>query len=61
MIFWAKTKRGRQMPVNAEPDENGNLVVDGPIIRQAIEGDHGQPLYKSHFATCSAADAFRKK
>ena len=65
-IVWAVTERGKSMPVNRDPVENGNLVLeeqDGrpPIARKPDELlDRDLPRYVSHFATCPNAEEFRR-
>jgi hypothetical protein len=46
-LLWHVGKSGKQNPLNAEPDPNGRIFVDG--VR-----------YTSHFATCPQAGRFRK-
>lgn len=59
-ILWALTDNGKRMPVNAEPVENGNLLLvadeDGPRAIYATQGTH-----VSHFATCPYAENWRKR
>jgi hypothetical protein len=66
-IYWAKTKDGTTMPVDAEPAEDGNLVLSmrpwGSVEVRPWVPEMG-PAFKrrrSHFATCRDADAWRKK
>ena len=67
-IRWAETTNGRRMPVNAEPDPDGNVVLlyPSPGAALAMIVDPGQttlddaPRYLSHFATCPNADQHRK-
>lgn len=47
-IIWLKTKKGKNMPVDAETVVEGDKIFDN--------GCH-----RSHFDTCPAADLFRKK
>lgn len=66
-IVWAETVNGKSMPVNAEPVDNGNLVLtpamdprDPPQVRTLGRDEHApMPRYTSHFATCPQAIAFR--
>jgi hypothetical protein len=53
--------------VNAEPDPNGNIILEhgtGRVLTgEALEAAKkaAVPLYLSHFATCPAAQHFRGK
>lgn len=62
-ILWAKTQKGKLMPIDAEPVEGGNLSFDddGRVVvhGQAVLG--GDPLYQSHFVSCVNADEHRRK
>ncbi len=74
-IVFAETNRlhlGKPvvMPVDAEPDRNGNVFLSvkggkyyaGVIKKNQAAGmrDAGQELHRPHFATCPQADRFRK-
>ncbi|MEM6988893.1 MAG: hypothetical protein AAF721_00305 [Myxococcota bacterium] len=71
-ITWAITDKGRSIPIDAKPVENGNLVLvreDGPaemrgqkLLRARAPGlfDAGAPRYVSHFATCPNSKEHRK-
>lgn len=48
LIVWLKTKAGRNMPVN----------YDGTVIALDTHYVHGR--HTSHFATCPAAEKFRR-
>lgn len=57
-LEWAKTLRGRSIPVDPETVESGNLrVVDGI----AYFGSPGSGDRVSHFATCPNADQHRRR
>lgn len=57
-IIWATTTRGKSVPIDAEPSEDGNLtVIDGVVHFSKLAG---QKHYKSHFATCGDRDAWRR-
>jgi hypothetical protein len=74
-IFWALTPNGRRIPLDAEPVDGGNIVLDDPAAEAPTDprtarvvgkeaqpnlfGDDG-PRYTSHFATCPDADSHRK-
>lgn len=70
-IIWASTTAtGRPMPVDAEPHEDGTVLLhprDGrgplaevvPVGSQTLLGDV-EPLRQSHFSTCPQADEHRR-
>lgn len=63
-IVWAITERGRRMPVDVAPSEDGTveLFLEGTeihcrVIRQQALTD--VDLRASHFQTCAEASSFR--
>lgn len=65
-ILWLDTPAGAIMPLDAETDGSGNVViVDGKAVvlkgtlfdEKPVEGAR----FKSHFATCPQSDKWRKK
>lgn len=74
-IAFIKTISGKCIPVDPEPirfmpedDYNRFVMMDGTVKRgKEYEGDdldaerYMMEGYRSHFATCPAADQFRKK
>lgn len=71
-IIWIKMKSGKSMPCNAEPvtyweDAKGDETVitpNGETIRCRLQGDPQEATgmgYISHFATCPAANTFRRR
>jgi hypothetical protein len=57
-IIWAKTPRGKRMPLDASPSPEGTLCLVADLISflksvhlEMLRGD-GTPLYTSHFQTC---------
>jgi len=68
LMFWAATPAGGRMPVNAEPDPAGKLVMnlhpDGLHVEswRADEPKHAAPRrrWTSHFATCAQAAEHRR-
>jgi hypothetical protein len=69
-ILWAKTVKGKRMPLDPDPVEDGNIWIiraepDGPVISVALASEGVPPLvqhrYVAHFVTCPDADAWRKK
>jgi len=71
-IVWARTPFGKAMPVDADPHPDGNVrLVEQPgaapsaiTLRlddlRAVRAA-GDPLYRSHFATCPNAAARRRR
>jgi len=62
-MFYVKTERGKYMPLNAEPDPKGNIVVfDGTarVFRPGLLFDTAEPRYTSHYATCPKHQQFRR-
>jgi hypothetical protein len=60
-IVWTVTRKGKRMPVDAEPVSNGKFVLENEEDnekRLAVfigEGDYRGPRYSSHFGTCPHA------
>jgi len=67
-IYWASTRIGRAMPIDAEPSDDGNVALVwserlNRIVCHVVadRAGFGHPLRTSHFATCPDADRFRRK
>jgi hypothetical protein len=73
-IVWARTTNpGRSMPVDAEPNEAGNVrlfLSQGLVWARVVNAEEAErmrrdplavPLRTSHFATCSRAADWRKR
>jgi hypothetical protein len=68
-IIWAKTQGGKNIPLDAEPGMNGNILLSNgiaiycdPIDPDFYDGLSGEnQRYVSHFATCPNAEKHRKK
>lgn len=62
-ITWVKTASGKAMPIDEEPVENGNLVIDNGVAVHVPPGSkqEGELLYVSHFATCKNKAQHRRK
>lgn len=65
-IFWAHTIAGKAMPIDADPVDTGNVLID-PDGKAIVLGkpQHtpnllGENRYTSHFATCPDANQHRK-
>ena len=61
-IFFVQTARGKTMPMDAEPCEDGNMVlIEGVAFSTAkVKDAMLMPRYKSHYATCADAKRWRK-
>lgn len=65
-IVWAKTSAGKLIPIDAAPAADGNIRLwKGPSTGEWLalyrpKPPQGEPLYKSHFATCPDAQKFRR-
>lgn len=62
-IVWAKTARGKNMPVNADPDDTGTVVLRGepPLALVVPDGAYPEePRYRAHWADCPRSDEFRR-
>lgn len=67
-LKWCKTKNDRMMPLDAEPNEAGNVICEygeGGILRGIVlvKGDKRPPgvAFMPHFATCKARPHRAKK
>lgn len=67
-VYWAKTRGGKSMPVDAAPAPDGNIFLSvskatGALSAIAIGPGTARPpgrnRYTSHFATCPNADEHR--
>ena len=68
-ITWTVTHKGKRMPVDAEPVENGNITLrrDGDEVIAEYPGKEHPSLfedegarYVSHFSTCPERAEWRK-
>lgn len=60
-IIWALTESGRQMPVDAEPSERGNLMLVRQGTSVVVKVQAPAPgLHRPHFATCPQAESWRR-
>lgn len=68
-MIWAVTRLGKDIPLNAQPDANGNIrLVDrgslGPlaeVLSVAQQFGRQGTLYTTHFTNCPRADRFRRQ
>ena len=69
-VVWTVTHKGRRMPVDAEPVEDGNIRLrrDGDRVVAEYPGKEHPGLFDeddrarhvSHFATCPQAQRWRR-
>lgn len=67
-IIWVKLRSGKMMPCDVQKipyvaDFNGELELvteDGKVTRARLDVGSDRIGYQSHFATCPAANQFRK-
>ena len=62
-ILWVKMESGKNMPVDADPVDDGNLLVDwNALLAHVIPkgADYSGLRFKSHFSTCPNAKQHRK-
>lgn len=64
-IRWAKTAKGKPIPLDAEPRDDGNIVLErgvaivlGPLERLQ-RGE--KTLFVTHFVTCPQSAEHRRK
>jgi hypothetical protein len=63
LIIWARTDKGRAMPVDAQMELNGNLALykEGNVTRvKVVDSGYVGLRHRPHFATCPHADEWRK-
>jgi hypothetical protein len=73
LIVWARTEAGKRMPLDAEPDETANVLLERDLtglqipratvfragVRVVAERP-GTSVHRSHFATCPFAATHRR-
>lgn len=66
-IIWGKTVAGKNMPLDAEPSDKGNMTISQDGVIAAITAasplfaDTGAARYLSHHATCPDGKKWRRK
>lgn len=68
-FFFARTRGGAVMPVNAGPDKTGNLAVHqdtagtwhARVLRKGEQPRRHEKPHLPHFATCPRAADFRRR
>jgi hypothetical protein len=64
---WVKTRKGKNMPIDDEPDSSGRFVVEDPDsdpLRVRFLGENEEytgDRFTSHFQTCTNPRRFSKK
>lgn len=58
-VEWVVTEQGKRMPLNLEPVQYGNIIVEAGVARYVPVGEGGDRV--SHFATCPQSDEWRKQ
>lgn len=59
-IVWAETSGGRYMPLDPEPRQDGNMIIENGRAIAAGPLDQGE-RFVAHFVSCPDAAAWRKK
>jgi len=61
-ILWARTPKGKLIPLDPLPDPRGNMVLEGTTARVATAADFplDGPRYMPHWATCPDGEYFRR-
>lgn len=60
-IVWAMTEAGKRMPLDIEPNPDGNmtLILAGVLVARKAQLD--ETRYMPHHATCPEVGQFRKR
>ncbi len=61
-ILWARTARGKWMPLDAQPHAQGTVaILDGKAVVVPEELRRaGRPVYRCHFVSCPRAKEHRR-
>lgn len=69
-IFWAVSVNSKLMPIDAEPVQDGNVLVNisrsNPdkktcvVLKHGVEKPKDRRLFRSHYQTCPNAKAHRR-
>jgi hypothetical protein len=62
-VLWARTRKGRRMPLDAEPSPDGNIRLADGVAEVVGEDQRGgnEDLFLSHFVTCPQAAQHRSR
>jgi hypothetical protein len=58
-IFWAKTEKGKSIPIDYDPRPDGNLWFYCDVVYPRVMP--GAMRFVAHFATCPNAKKHRKE
>lgn len=58
-VRWVLTSTGKRMPLDLDPQENGNITLDESGMASVGKTGEG-PRYVSHFASCPQAKNWRR-
>ena len=62
-IFFARNQNAKYIPINAQPDPAGNMVLEEGmilVIREGIDLFEDRPRYKSHSTSCPQSAPHRR-
>lgn len=64
-VRWVRMQTsGRSMPLDPDPHPDGNVAINdegqGVSVKPRYAAVTGEPVYRSHFASCPDAGAHRK-
>ena len=61
-IEWCRTENGKNVPLDADPFDDGNVVKIGRGLVRCLDKDesYSGDRFVSHFATCDFAHLHRK-
>ena len=63
-VTWLRTTSGKNIPVNEDPDPNGNIVVIAGTVTCAVVDptqEMDKPHYMPHHATCPQGKDWRRR
>jgi hypothetical protein len=65
LIAWVRTAAGKRMPIDFEPTEDGNVVIEPDGVVHVLKAGEfpvpGEARHTSHFATCPKAAEHRRR
>lgn len=63
-IIFVETLAGKAIPLDADPAEDGNVIIEGGkarVLSGLYDAQADQVRYKSHFATCTHPERHRRR
>ncbi len=66
-IVWAKAVSGKNVPLDAEPRDDGTIAIDAKgramvlVKDMMLDPNWPRERYVSHFATCPNAETWRRR